>query len=100
MWDQAQIELAIEYDSAYDDHHERYAGERLDPEYEAYCDEMNAWDSSWPLYPMESNEMANNEYDMADAIAGMSFNDKMVALVNECGYSYKQAVEFLEEMGE
>lgn len=63
MWTdyRAQEELEIEYNSIYDDHHERYAGEALDAEYEAYCDEMNAWeeyaealnawDYSWPLEP-------------------------------------------------
>jgi hypothetical protein len=35
----AQIELEIEYNSAFDDHHERYAGEALDAQYEAECDD-------------------------------------------------------------
>ena len=56
MWDRAQEELAIEYNSAYDDHHERWAGEGLDPAYEAYCAEMNAWNPEWPLEPMSGNE--------------------------------------------
>jgi hypothetical protein len=53
MWDRAQEELEIEYNSAFDDHNERYAGERLDAEYEAYCQEMEYWDPEWPLEEMD-----------------------------------------------
>lgn len=83
MWDQAQVELAIEYDSAFDDHHERWVGEELNPEYEAYCNKMNAWDPEWPLEEMEGNEMAANElFQMAvDHIASES--NQVVALVDK-----------------
>lgn len=52
MWGRAQEELAIEFNSAFDDHHERYVNERLDTEYEWYCQQMNEWDMEWPLEPM------------------------------------------------
>lgn len=53
MWDRAQEELSIEYNSAFDDHHERYASERLDADYEWYCSMMNEWDPEWPLEEMK-----------------------------------------------
>lgn len=57
MWEfRAQEELAIEYNSAFDDHHERWAGEALDAEYEAYCYDMQAWDPEWPLEEMAGSE--------------------------------------------
>lgn len=40
----ARQELESEWAAAWDDHHERYAGEALNPEYEAYCHDQNVRD--------------------------------------------------------
>ena len=44
MWNTSQQELASEWNARYDDHAERYAGEKLDYAYESYCDECSARD--------------------------------------------------------
>ena len=69
----AQDELASEYNASFDDHAERYAGEALDPEYEAWCDEENA-------RSQQADSDRYDELDAADRAADLTARTGLVPL--------------------
>ena len=62
-------------------------------------DMIQEWPEHWANADAEKDNLPN-DYDLSDAISHMTFNDKVNALIKEGGYTRKEAIETLEEMGE